>query len=110
VLVVVNIISCAFSGVFRHSAEDRQSAPNSAIYGEHFWFRLASGTVCPSTSCVLIYRKFSKTSCCTMIGIPTHVGDAQFFGVYFGRLRQKVEEHADDPRIRTGNWNRIVAN
>jgi two-component system KDP operon response regulator KdpE len=30
---------------------------------------------------------------------PAHTEDTQYLRVYIGQLRQKVEEHADDPRI-----------
>jgi two-component system, OmpR family, KDP operon response regulator KdpE len=30
---------------------------------------------------------------------PAHTEDTQYLRVYVGQLRQKVEEHADDPRI-----------
>ena len=30
---------------------------------------------------------------------PAHVEDTQYLRVYIGQLRQKIEEHPDDPRI-----------
>ena len=35
----------------------------------------------------------------TAIWGPAHTEDTQYLRVYVGQLRQKVEEHADDPRI-----------
>ena len=35
----------------------------------------------------------------TAVWGPAHTGDTQYLRVYIGQLRQKVEEHADDPRI-----------
>jgi len=35
----------------------------------------------------------------TAVWGPAHSEDTQYLRVYVGQLRQKVEEHADDPRI-----------
>lgn len=35
----------------------------------------------------------------TVVWGPAHTEDTQYPHVYMGQLRQKVEEHADDPRI-----------
>jgi two-component system KDP operon response regulator KdpE len=35
----------------------------------------------------------------TAVWGPAHTQDTQYLRVYVGQLRQKVEEHADDPRI-----------
>jgi two-component system KDP operon response regulator KdpE len=35
----------------------------------------------------------------TAVWGPAHTEDTQYLRVYVGQLRQKVEEHADDPRI-----------
>ena len=35
----------------------------------------------------------------TAVWGPAHTEDTQYLRVYIGQLRQKVEEHADDPRI-----------
>ena len=35
----------------------------------------------------------------TAVWGPAHAEDTQYLRVYVGQLRQKVEEHADDPRI-----------
>jgi two-component system KDP operon response regulator KdpE len=35
----------------------------------------------------------------TAVWGPAHADDTQYLRVYVGQLRQKVEEHADDPRI-----------
>jgi two-component system KDP operon response regulator KdpE len=35
----------------------------------------------------------------TAVWGPAHTDDTQYLRVYVGQLRQKVEEHADDPRI-----------
>ena len=35
----------------------------------------------------------------TAVWGPAHTEDTQYLRVYVGQLRQKIEEHADDPRI-----------
>jgi two-component system, OmpR family, KDP operon response regulator KdpE len=35
----------------------------------------------------------------TAVWGPAHTEDTQYLRVYIGQLRQKVEEHPDDPRI-----------
>ncbi len=35
----------------------------------------------------------------TAVWGPAHTEDTQYLRVYIGQLRQKIEEHADDPRI-----------
>ena len=35
----------------------------------------------------------------TAVWGPAHTEDTQYLRVYIGQLRQKVEEHADDPRV-----------
>jgi two-component system KDP operon response regulator KdpE len=35
----------------------------------------------------------------TAVWGPAHTEDTQYLRVYIGQLRQKVEEHADDPSI-----------
>jgi two-component system KDP operon response regulator KdpE len=49
----------------------------------------------------------------TAVWGPAHTEDTQYLRVYVGQLRQKVEEHADDPRIiltEPGIGYRIVEN
>ena len=43
---------------------------------------------------VLTHRQFL-----TAVWGPAHTEDTQYLRVYVGQLRQKIEEHADDPRI-----------
>ena len=35
----------------------------------------------------------------TAVWGPAHTEDTQYLRVYVSQLRQKIEEHADDPRI-----------
>jgi len=35
----------------------------------------------------------------TAVRGPAHTEDTQYLRVYVGQLRQKIEEHAEDPRI-----------